>query len=501
MTSSRSPTPEIAVSPPTPGEELDLSAVVGGISLEQPEPETVAKDDVRKHTNMGWPDRDFTYIALSEEKAAVQLERLAVSQVSNGGTLHTTTLQPHPDPEKHNQDRYFAESWNVAEHGTWKFRAIFDGHAAGDETVDHVFSTLPSKIRASLVALPSSDLANVEAITSLLRNTISSADEGIKQGVLDLFPSPEDIEKLSDEEIQAIVNDRSTSDDQVHGDADVIVPSSTGPTILAKKYAGRGPNNIKITRAMRGTTVLIVLISPDGGIWTASLGDCQAVLGQKSQAQETRWTTTLLSVNHNASEPSEIMRLKLDHPGEEEDVIVKNRVLGIIAVTRAIGDFQFKLPSIYTKRIFSLTVPGMNRPETNIQLMVERNKTPPYVSGIPEVGYVKLEKGAKAFLIMCSDGLTDLHGGENWQEENIEIANLVKDLVDLVGGKLDSSSSADLKENLALFLLQRGLRGPAKTKAGERWTEDDALDRVSSLLTLEFKDKWMDDTTVLVEVL
>ncbi|GAW09114.1 phophatase 2c family protein [Lentinula edodes] len=198
---------------------------------------------------------------------------------------------------------------------------------------------------------------------------------------------------------------------------------------------------------MRGTTVLVVLINSDGGLWTASLGDCQAVLGQK---ESSFWTTTILR--------------------EEESAVAKNRVLGLIAVTRAIGDHQFKLPSIYTKRVFSLTIPGMNRPD-HTQIIVKRNLTPPYVSGIPEVKYVKLHDGARACLFMCSDGLLDLYGGENWQEKHIDIAELCKTWVDLVGEKLDSSSqSFDPKENLALFLLNRGLRGPPRSYTGEIWT-------------------------------
>ncbi|KAJ3886245.1 protein serine threonine phosphatase 2C [Lentinula edodes] len=414
---------------------------------------------------MGLPGHDFTYFLLSEEEISTELSRLSAPKIINNGALHTASLQPHP--AKHSQDRLVAEQWDLGERGSWKFRAVFDGHANGDETVDHVFTTLPSEIRSSLTTLSVPQCTNVEAVSSLLQETISAIDNSIKQGVLDLFPSSDYIDQLSDDEIRAIVNDK-------------------------------GPNNIKVTRAMRGTTVLVVLINSDGGLWTASLGDCQAVLGQK---ESSFWTTTLLSTNHNASEPSEVARLKLDHPGEDESVVAKNRVLGLIAVTRAIGDHQFKLPSIYTKRVFSLTIPGMNRPD-HTQIIMKRNLTPPYVSGIPEVKYVKLHDGARACLFMCSDGLLDLYGGENWQEKHIDIAELCKTWVDLVGEKLDSSSqNFDPKENLALFLLNRGLRGPPRSYSGEIWSEEEALNRVSSLLTLEFKDKWMDDTTVLVEIL
>ncbi|KAE9388931.1 hypothetical protein BT96DRAFT_1003730 [Gymnopus androsaceus JB14] len=460
---SRSVSPTIAISPPTPGEELelDLPSAIRGISIERSTP------DARKHTDMGWPGHDFTYFSLSEEKAASELERLAAPKVLCNGTVHAVNFQPHP--EKHSQDRYVATEWDLKDSGIWKFRAVFDGHAAGDETVDFTFATLPSNIEASLAAIPATQLSDV-----------------------DLFPSPEFLEKLSDDEIRNIVNDQSTSAVE---NADVMVPSPIGPITMAKKYSGRGPNNIKFSLK---------------------------------------------------NKVNQIARLKKEHPGEEDDVVAKNRVLSLIACYKryvflktsltcssprslyiAIGDNQFKLPSIYTLRVFALTVPGMNRPEHHSQMITERNRTPPYVSGVPEVGYVKLEKGVKgtcivfdpaqryldalllAFLIMCSDGLMDLYGGEDWQEKKVDMMEMFKSWVGLVGEKLDSPSATNtdkhdpLNNNLALLLLRRGLRGPtiATSRGQSPWTDVEALDRMSSLLTLECRDKWMDDTTVMVETL
>ncbi|KAE9406345.1 protein serine/threonine phosphatase 2C [Gymnopus androsaceus JB14] len=451
-TISHSASPAMAFSLPTHGEGLDPAAITGK-----------SVPDARKHTDMGWLGHDFTYCSLSEEKAASELERLAAPKVLCNGTVHAVSFQPHP--EKHSQDRYVATEWDLK-----------DRHSAGDETVDYTFATLPSKIEASLTGIPAAQLSDVDVISSMLRDNISALDESITQGILELFPSPEFLEKLSDDDIRAIVNDQSTS---VAENADVV-----------------GPNNMKVTRGMRGTTVLVVLISPDGGIWTASLGDSQAVLAQKQDKMS--WSTTVLSANHNASDPSEIARLKNEHPGEEADVVAKDLLLGFMAVTRAIGDHVLKLPSIYTARVFALTIPRMRRPEHNSQLIVERSRTPPYLSGVPEVGYVKLEKAAKACLLMCSDGLMDLYGGEDWIEKKVDMVEMFNGWVDLVGENLDKR---DLQDNLALLLLRRGLRGPTVVKGQSQWTDEEALDWMSSLLTLEYKDKWMDDTTVVVEVL
>lgn len=50
------------------------------------------------------------------------------------------------------------------------------------------------------------------------------------------------------------------------------------------------------------------------------------------------WNISILSANHHAAIPSEINALRSAHPGEPE-VILNNRVLGGLAITR--GSFVF----------------------------------------------------------------------------------------------------------------------------------------------------------------
>lgn len=55
------------------------------------------------------------------------------------------------------------------------------------------------------------------------------------------------------------------------------------------------------------------------------------MLGTKDTSGE--WKAELLSRNHNGTDQGEVERLKSEHPGEGE-VILNDRVLGAIAVTR-----------------------------------------------------------------------------------------------------------------------------------------------------------------------
>lgn len=159
-------------------------------------------------------------------------------------------------------------------------------------------ATLPTAVHDALVA--AGPLGPVD-VSELLRKAIADVDARIGQDLLDLFPGgPEALASMSDDEIAALINDS-------------------------------GANSAKVLRCMRGSTVLVALISPALDVWVASLGDCVAVLGSKAASGE--WETTLLSANHNGADAAEVARIRNEHPGESECVL-RDRVLGAIAVTR-----------------------------------------------------------------------------------------------------------------------------------------------------------------------
>ncbi|EEB96283.1 hypothetical protein MPER_04606 [Moniliophthora perniciosa FA553] len=182
----------------------------------------------------------------------------------------------------------------------------------------------------------------------------------------------------------------------------------------------------------------------------------------------------------------------------EDKVVTEGRVLGVIAVTRAIGDHLFKLPSIYTSRVFRNAYHGL-RPgsEAMVDKLLERSLTPPYLSNIPDITHLTLKKDdiSKACLILCSDGLMDLYD-ENPQEDNslktLDLNAVVNEWVQLVGEEsasiVDDKVAGDVNANLALRLVYRGLGGGGRD-----------LEKLSRFLTVQMDEKWMDDTTVIVE--
>jgi pyruvate dehydrogenase phosphatase len=135
----------------------------------------------------------------------------------------------------------------------------------------------------------------------------------------------------------------------------------------------------------------------------------------------------------------------------------------------------FKLPTIYTTRVFLNAKPGF-RFSSKIEDFLGRNLTPPYLSAQSDVQHVHIPSlgASEAFLILASDGLTDL-SGETYGMEYREPSVAGKKWVEVL-------SREDRTGNAALYLLKDAMGWEA--------------DAVSSLLTVESEERWMDDTTI-----
>ncbi len=151
-----------------------------------------------------------------------------------------------------------------------------------------------------------------------------------------------------------------------------------------------------------------------------------------------------------------------------------------------IGDAPFKQPAIFTRRVLYNLFPGVADP-TPWETFLSRNRTPPYISSEPDVIHRRL--GPRSFLILATDGLSELYDGAGRSDMVADWARCVaeagaKEAV-VVNGKEKESG---VEENLALGLLRRALGG-----------ED--LMSISQMITLDMETPWMDDTTIIVQAL
>lgn len=120
------------------------------------------------------------------------------------------------------------------------------GHS-GHDTVEHTVRRLPAAIKQNLLSkLDWSKPIIPMNVSEVLKHTISTFDDEITQGLLDLFPGgAETLAHMSDEDIRAIA----------------VVDGQPHP---------------KIALSMTGTTVLLALIDSSRNLYVASLGDCLA---------------------------------------------------------------------------------------------------------------------------------------------------------------------------------------------------------------------------------
>ncbi|KZT52146.1 protein serine/threonine phosphatase 2C [Calocera cornea HHB12733] len=350
------------------------------------------------------------------------------------------SFQPCLGEGEDNQDRWVVELWD----DRWMFAAIFDGHA-GMDTAEHVSHALPSLIKQSLYTLLQEGTDDKPGdIRRMLSQQIQSYDAGLAAAVKAIFPV-EQLSSMSEEEIDRLVNDHL--------------------------YGGTGEIHDKVLRCMRGTTAVIVLVdTKNGEMWTAGLGDSEAVL-----ASITSGHPTAMSMNgyHNGTDPREVDLIRTAHPGEDATSVFNSRVLGAIAVTRALGDHEFKLPAIYTEKVFlRAREPGFAAPARVEQVMLH-NLTPPYLSSEPDVRYHRIREKDK-YLLLCSDGLRDL-----WEYE-------MRRGAERYWARMLCEPSG--QTNLALRVLRSAIGGPDEEKC-------------SMLMGLQLEEKWMDDTTIVVVAL
>ncbi|CDO76720.1 hypothetical protein BN946_scf184796.g14 [Trametes cinnabarina] len=417
------------------------------------------KDFATTDMDRGGPER-WTYRMLQEPALTEQLKKLA--QPRSIGRTDAVSLQPCRTWHYRSQDRYDVEDWALPD-GTWTYAAVFDGHMNFD-TVEHVSAALGPYVKTSLAAAlrsRPSPSALPTLVTGILEQSLAHIDSALVSDFLTIFPSaePEALRRHDPSRMKQLIND------------------------ISSEKAGY----FRTARAFGGTTALVTLVDPTKShLWVANVGDCIAVMGQKDAAGN--WRGTVINSIHNGSNPGELERIRSEHP-EEADCTWNDRVLGFLAPTRAIGDAWLKLPAVYAELVFK----HLNAEWLSAEVMeahVPRIRTPPYLSSKPDVYHVRLQKEGSLpsradarsprILILCSDGLSDLYDGYSFQD-------MADEWTQVVGRELDSNAGPGIeRKNLALSLLREAIGG-----------SDAQL--VSRNLTVEMEERWMDDTTIVVQ--
>ncbi|TRM69658.1 phosphatase 2C-like domain-containing protein [Schizophyllum amplum] len=435
-------------------------------------------------TDMGDPEGGtWTYRVLPEPLLSQELARMAQAAILPSTQTHHITFQPCSPLEHENQDRLVSEKWDIPQHGSWTFNAVFDGHVNG-HTVDYVVQNFPRILRRNLVA----------ALETVSRPSASS-DDGISRVLRDSVVYLDD--QIWYDLVDALPNDWE----------------SAPPDTLVRHFSGDKRAYDCAARCLGGCTAVFALTEPTRRrAWVVNLGGkffacaarkvgaylsrcvCdyarhftpikRAMSAPDSHAAVVRRSGSAVAgvhVNnlHNARSADEVALIRSLHPAEPS-VFADDRVLGYLEPTRGFGDVWLKRPRL-ASLLMSVSQEWLS--STSLVDYGSQVLTPPYVLNTPDVHEIHLDEPDvdDYFLVLATDGLADCG-----TYEHLEPPQLASAWAEVLRTAIEDDHAKGLSSNLALSLLRAALGG-----SDER--------EVSQNMTVEMDDRWMDDTTILVQ--
>lgn len=328
-----------------------------------------------------------SYAMLTPEEASQKLRRLEESyEVPRGrGVLRYDIVQlPSNNPIEDDHAEKLIEtspSLTVPDNNShtstasdWMFWSVFDGHGGW---------TTSAKLRQVLTSFVARELSSTykSALTnpSFTAPSPSSIDEAIKRGFLKC-----DHDIVHESVIRAQkANTKSAA-------AALLGPALSGSCALLSFYDSRSKD-----------------------LRVACTGDSRAVLGRRNP--NGIWAAQPLSEDQTGGTPSEMARLRAEHPNEP-NVVAHGRILGNLEPSRAFGDAQYK---------WARDIQEMVKKQWFGRSPLALLKTPPYVTAEPVVTTMKMQPEKGDFVVLATDGLWEMLTNEEvvglvgkWLEEN-----------------------------------------------------------------------------------
>lgn len=199
-------------------------------------------------------------------------------------------------------------------------------------------------------------------------------------------------------------------------------PQTANSDVSTYKYLN--PRNALLP-AFSGSCGIIAYIEDDC-IYIANTGDSKAIIGEYS-GHGNRYNVLNGNVIHTFNNPSERVRMGEEHPGESRYAMIqKSRLFGYLIPSRSFGDAAFKLNSYILDTLYN------KKYITRKYVQKDLYKTPPYLTAEPTVTRIKINPNKTRFLVLSSDGITDVLS-------NSEIVEIVRDYYNnFIANKLPS---------------------------------------------------------------
>ncbi|ETW76513.1 hypothetical protein HETIRDRAFT_389539 [Heterobasidion irregulare TC 32-1] len=291
--------------------------------------------------------------------------------------IHTVTFQPLRS--RISEDRLVTEEWNILGQ-QWLFLAVLDGHG-GTAAVQHAANILPARIRTALHLLIQHHLrgrldrnnsGNGTLVSMMLREEIEKFDRSIGEAVKSICPKPY---RLTEDAARALI--------QEHMEV--------------------------LQRAHSGTTLAAVLVNVSEQLmWAVGVGDSTVALSTLGTNGK-RSFERLVDL-HSPKNPLEYFRVAMAHPATEKEVLIEDRLLGSLAMTRAIGNFKLKFHHTYLSHLLRFVPTTSKKPPEKV---IPRIITPPYLIVEPSVRFIDLQlyRTAEPIVMLYSDGVDCLVDG------------------------------------------------------------------------------------------
>ncbi|KAI0368705.1 protein serine/threonine phosphatase 2C [Pilatotrama ljubarskyi] len=406
-----------------------------------------------------------------EYNARDRIGKAYIGSKSNIHNVHTVTFQPKGIATT--QDRVVVDRWEICGQ-YYLFLGVFDGHS-GSRAAHYASEMLPTLIRRKLRTFINSvggklDRDNIAQnepkVTSLLKREVQKFDKSIGDALQQICPRPWE---LTEDEARRLIEEHSEV----------------------------------IERAFSGTTVALAIINlNERFMWAVGLGDSTVglcVVDSDGNASGER-----LCELHTFKNPKEYFRATMAHPYAEQPIFDhEDRMLGWIAVARAVGDFALKLPATYTAHLFQY-LPDLSG-DPPLSAHVPRILTPPYIISEPSVRFTDLrpfwDTGSKVFLF--TDGVDNLVNGQYVFTPRQQSG---ADPVDVVAGLLAEKIDPRIDSLLGHKTIPRW-SGRENNRASDvlgnllGGQDIERLEMVTDMARLQAKGDWpfhIDDTSIIV---
>lgn len=167
------------------------------------------------------------------------------------------------------------------------------------------------------------------------------------------------------------------------------------------KSSSRSAAAEMLAPALSGSCALLAFYdSQSKDLKVACAGDSRAVLGRRGPGG--KWSATPLSEDQTGGTPSEMKRLREEHPGEP-NVVRNGRILGQLEPSRSFGDAFYKWSKETQEKIKRQFFGRTPSPLL---------KTPPYVTAEPIITTTKIDPSQNDFVVIATDGLWEMLNNE-----------------------------------------------------------------------------------------